>query len=42
MAFSSARAMIFAKANPKQYPAPAIAIDAIENMSICHAIKRLT
>lgn len=30
MAFSSARAMIFAKANPKQYPAPAIAIDAIE------------
>ena len=30
MAFNSARGMIFAKANPKQYPAPALAIDAIE------------
>ncbi|WP_182407417.1 fatty acid oxidation complex subunit alpha FadB [Psychrobacter sp. GP33] len=30
MAFSSAKAMIFAKANPKQYPAPALAIAAME------------
>lgn len=30
MAFSSAKGMIFAKANPKQYPAPALAIEAIE------------
>lgn len=30
MAFNSAKGMIFAKANPKQYPAPAIAIEAIE------------
>ncbi|WP_201557532.1 fatty acid oxidation complex subunit alpha FadB [Psychrobacter sp. 72-O-c] len=30
MAFNSAKAMIFAKANPKQYPAPALAIAAIE------------
>ena len=30
MAFNSAKGMIFAKANPKQYPAPALAIAAIE------------
>jgi 3-hydroxyacyl-CoA dehydrogenase/enoyl-CoA hydratase/3-hydroxybutyryl-CoA epimerase/enoyl-CoA isomerase len=30
MAFNSAKGMIFAKANPKQYPAPALAIEAIE------------
>ncbi len=30
MAFNSAKGMIFAKANPKQYPAPAIAIETIE------------
>ena len=30
MAFSSAKGMIFAKANPKQYPAPALALEAIE------------
>ena len=30
MAFNSAKAMIFAKANPKQYPAPALAIAAME------------
>jgi len=30
MAFNSAKGMIFAKANPKQYPAPALAIGAIE------------
>ena len=31
MAFHSAKGVIFAKANPKQYPAVALAIDAIEN-----------
>lgn len=31
MAFGSAKAMIFAKANPKQYPAVALAVEAIEN-----------
>lgn len=31
MAFNSAKAVIFAKAHPKQYPAVALAIDAIEN-----------
>ena len=30
MAFNSAKGMIFAKANPKQYPAPALAIAAME------------
>lgn len=30
MAINSAKGAIFAKANPKQYPAPAIAIDVIE------------
>lgn len=30
MAFNSAKGMIFAKANPKQYPAPALAIEAME------------
>ncbi|WP_040624932.1 fatty acid oxidation complex subunit alpha FadB [Moraxella macacae] len=30
MAFNSAKAVIFAKANPKHYPAVALAIDAIE------------
>ncbi|MGO1251599.1 fatty acid oxidation complex subunit alpha FadB, partial [Psychrobacter sp.] len=30
MAFNSAKGMIFAKANPKQYPAPALAIEALE------------
>ncbi|MDE0490444.1 fatty acid oxidation complex subunit alpha FadB [Psychrobacter sp. A3] len=30
MAFNSAKGMIFSKANPKQYPAPALAIEAIE------------
>ena len=30
MAFNSAKGMIFSKANPKQYPAPAPAIEAIE------------
>ena len=30
MAFNSAKGMIFAKANPKQYPAVALAIEAIE------------
>lgn len=42
MALSSARAMIFAKANPKQYPAPALAIEAIEkhiNLSRDKAIE---
>lgn len=31
MAFNSAKGMIFAKANPKQYPAVALAVEAIEN-----------
>ncbi|OOS07445.1 short chain enoyl-CoA hydratase /3-hydroxyacyl-CoA dehydrogenase [Moraxella cuniculi DSM 21768] len=31
MAFTTAKAMIFAKANPKQYPAVALAVEAIEN-----------
>lgn len=31
MAFESAKGVIFAKANPKQYPAIALAIDAIQN-----------
>ncbi len=42
MAFNSAKGMIFAKANPKQYPAPALAIEAIEkhvNLPRDEAIK---
>jgi len=42
MAISSAKGAIFAKANPKQYPAPAIAIEAIEkhiNLTRDEAIK---
>ncbi|SJM37606.1 Fatty acid oxidation complex subunit alpha [Psychrobacter pasteurii] len=42
MAFNSAKGAIFAKANPKQYPAPAIAIEAIEkhvNLGRDEAIK---
>ena len=42
MAFNSAKGMIFAKANPKQYPAPALAIEAIEkhvNLSRDKAIE---
>ncbi|AKG14723.1 fatty acid oxidation complex subunit alpha FadB [Moraxella bovoculi] len=31
MAFNSAKGVIFAKANPKHYPAVALALDAIEN-----------
>ncbi len=31
MAFNSAKGMIFAKANPSQYPAVALAVEAIEN-----------
>lgn len=31
MAFNSAKGAIFAKANPKQYPAVALAVEAIEN-----------
>lgn len=30
MAFNSAKGVLFAKANPKQYPAPALALEAIE------------
>ena len=42
MAFNSAKGMIFAKANPKQYPAPALAIAAMEkhvNLSRDKAIE---
>ncbi|CAM4076062.1 fatty acid oxidation complex subunit alpha FadB [Psychrobacter arenosus] len=42
MAINSAKGAIFAKANPKQYPAPAIAIEAIEkhiNLTRDEAIK---
>ncbi len=42
MAFNSAKGAIFAKANPKQYPAPAIAIETIEkhvNLSRDKAIE---
>lgn len=36
MAFNSAKGMIFAKANPKQYPAVALALDAIEKHANLH------
>ncbi len=42
MAFNSAKGMIFAKANPKHYPAVALALDAIErhaNLARDEAIK---
>lgn len=42
MAFNTAKAMIFAKANPKQYPAVALAVESIEkhaNLTRDEAIK---
>ncbi len=41
MAFSSAKGVIFAKANPKQYPAVALAVETIENHANLHRDEAL-